>query len=117
MILKKERKKLIQESNQNPEDVDPNEEYVTLRVKKAQLSWTYLEHQKKMDEIKEIILKTRTRIEEMDNIDPTFKEKYFEKYMKARRDTGLSESTAESENNFMKFLVEDAVLPGIDDQK
>ena len=37
---------------------DPYEEYITARVKQAQLIWTYKEHQKKMAEIKELIIKT-----------------------------------------------------------
>ena len=115
--IKEREEKLIEESKQDPDDVDPYEEYITLRVKKAQLTWTYLEHIKKMDEVKGILLKTRARIEEMDEENSEFKDKYYEKYMKARRETGLSETSAESQDNFMKFLVEDVELPGIDDQK
>ncbi len=115
--IKEREEKLIEESKQDPDDVDPYEEYITLRVKKAQLTWTYLEHIKKMEEVKGILLKTRVRIEEMDGQDPEFSEKYYEKYMKARRDSGLNENAAESQDNFMKFLVEDVELPGIDDVK
>lgn len=115
--IKEREEKLIEESKQDPDDVDPYEEYITLRVKKAQLTWTYLEHIKKMDEVKGILLKTRARIEEMDGENSEFNDKYYEKYMKARRETGLSETADESQDNFMKFLVEDVELPGIDDQK
>jgi len=113
--IKEREEKLIEESKMDPDDVDPYEEYITLRVKKAQLTWTYLEHIKKMEEVKGIILKTRARLDEMDGEDPEFKEKYYEKYMKARRESGLNETAAESQDNFMKFLVEDVELPGIDD--
>jgi hypothetical protein len=50
----------------------------------------------------------------MDEDNPTFKETYYEKYMKAREDAGIKESNEESQDNFIKFLVEEAVLPGID---
>ena len=113
--IKKREEALLAESRQDPEDADPYEEYITLRVKKAQLSWTYLEHIKKMAEVKEIIITTRLRLEEMENKDDEFKEKYYEKYVKAREDVGLNMDDKKSGQNFMKFLVEDAVLPGIDD--
>ncbi len=113
--IKKREEKLLAESRQDPEDVDPYEEYITLRVKKAQLSWTYLEHLKKIEEVKEIIIKTRDRLTDMENQDPEFKEKYYAKYVAAREQVGLNMNTEEAGQNFMKFLVEDAVLPGIDD--
>ena len=37
-------------------DFDPYERYIELRVKKAQLVWTYIETRKKMDEMKNIIM-------------------------------------------------------------
>lgn len=111
--IKEREEKLIEESKK--EEVDPYEEYITLRVKKAQLSWTYLEHIKKMTEIKDIILKTRTQVTEYDEKFPEYKDSYYEKYMKARRDSGIKESKQESDESFIKFLVEDAILPGIDD--
>lgn len=111
--IKEREEKLIEESKK--EEVDPYEEYITLRVKKAQLTWTYLEHMKKITEIKEIIIKTRVQVSEYDEKFPEYKDSYYEKYMKARRESGLKESKQESEESFIKFLVEDASLPGIDD--
>ena len=51
----KEREELLlaESKRDSPDDY---ENYITLRVKKAQLSFTYLEHLKKLDEIKNIIL-------------------------------------------------------------
>lgn len=112
--IKDRERKLLEESKISPEDADPYEEYITLRVKKAQLSWTYLEHQKKLKEIKGIIIKTRARLEEMEEENSEFREKYYDKYMKARTDAGLKDDS-KTEESFMRFLVEDAILPGIDD--
>jgi hypothetical protein len=92
------------------EDVDPYDEYITQRVKLAQLSFTYLEHQKKMAEVRDIIIKTREKVSDMDTEFPEFKNTYFEKYMEARRQAGLSENKETTEANFIKFLVEDAPL-------
>ena len=113
--IKQREEELLAESRKDPEDVDPYEEYITLRVKKAQLSWTYLEHIKKMEEVKGIILTTRNRLNVLEEKDPEYKEKYFAKYVKAREDVGLTMDPKKAGQNFMKFLVEDAVLPGIDD--
>ena len=115
--IKKREEALLKESRKDLEDVDPYEEYITLRVKKAQLSWTYLEHIKKMAEVKEVIITTRSRLEEMEKEDPEFQEKYYDKYVKAREEVGLNMDSNEAGQNFMKFLVEDAVLPGIDDEE
>ena len=113
--IKQREEALLKESRQDPEDVDPYDNYITLRVKKAQLSWTYLEHLKKIDEIKVIVVRTREDLSKMEKEDPEFAKKYFAKYVKAREDVGLSMDPKKAGQNFMKFLVEDAILPGIDD--
>ena len=106
--IQQREKNLIEESKR--EEVDPYDEYITQRVKKAQLVFTYLEHQKKMVEVKEIIIKTRKVITEMDETYPTFNENYYEKYMQARRDAGITEEMKDTQDNFIKFLVEDVDL-------
>lgn len=110
--IKDREDKLIEESKRD--EVDPYDEYITLKVKKAQLSWTYLEHDKKMKEIKDIIIRTRKDLLDMDEKYPEYQKTYFEKYMKAREDAGLKESKQDVEANFVKYLVEEACLPGID---
>lgn len=92
-------------------DVDPYELYITLKVKKAQLVWSWLEHQKKMEEVKNIIINTREQLDELDKTNPTFSETYFDKYVQARKDAGIDEDSKTSESNFIKYLVEDAELP------
>jgi hypothetical protein len=106
--IKEREKQLLEESKR--EEADPYDNYITLRVKKAQLSWTYLEHQKKMAEVKEILIKTRKDIEDLDGEFPEFKDSYYEKYVQARKDAGLKESQEQLQTNFMKYLVEDADL-------
>lgn len=90
---------------------DIYENYITLRVKKAQLSWTYLEHIRKMEEVKQAILNARSDIVELDLEYPDFKDSFFEKYMEARRDSGLDETREQAQDTFIKYLVEDAELP------
>ena len=106
--IKQREKNLVEESKR--EEVDPYDEYITQRVKSAQLQFTYLEHQRKMVEVKDIILKTRTVIADLDEAHPTFKDSYYEKYMQARKDAGIKEDEKDTQANFIKFLVEDADL-------
>ena len=68
-----------------------------------------------MAEVKDIIIKTRKTLTKIDASNPEFQDKYLEKYMKARSDVGLDLSKAKSSDNFLKFLVEEVKLPGIDD--
>lgn len=107
--IKDREKKLLEESNRNKKEEPPNplDEYTTQKVKFAQLVWTYKETQKKLDEYRKIIIKTRDVVNETEAKNPDFKEKYMEKYTKAREDAGLTEDNA---NSFMKYLCEDIEL-------
>lgn len=109
-----ESEKARKDDGEGDPDVDPYDEYITQSVKKAQLSWTFLEHLKKLKEVREIIIKTRSVISKMDEEYPEFKEKYFEKYMEARRKSGLDENVRETQDNFIMYMVEDTVIPTID---
>jgi hypothetical protein len=101
----KEREKKLLEDVSKP--VDPYEKYTTLRVKKAQLTWTYNETRKKMEQMQESILRTRKEIEEMDAEDGDYSAQYMERYRKAREESGLKEDT---DSSFMKYMAEDIDL-------
>lgn len=113
-----EREAALLEENrkiQAGEDIeDVFDTYITLKVKKAQLTYTYTEHQKKMEEIRHILVTTKKNIEDLDATNPEFNERYFEKYRKARLSAGL-EDVNKSEENFIKFMVEDVSLPEVDE--
>ena len=64
---------------------------------------------KKMEDMKKIIIRTREEIVQMDQEDPELRNIYFEKYMKARRESGMKNENI-MEDNFMKFLVDDIEL-------
>ena len=110
--IRQREEKLLDESKQDEED--PFETYITLKVKKAQLEWTYLEHLKKVKEIKKIVLQTRETLSAMDNTNPEFVKNYFEKYMKARLEAGFKEESLEK--SFISYMGEDIKLPGVDGQ-
>ena len=97
--IKDREEKLLQESKK--EEIDTYDDYITQRVKLAQLSFTYLEHQKKMAEVKDIIIKTRKVVKELDDEFPDYQNSYYDKYMQARKDAGLKES--KMEKSFLKM--------------
>ena len=102
--------------NRPQEDIDLDE-YITLNVKKAQLSWTYLEHVNKLREVRDLIVKARREVVEADKAHPTFRDSFFEKYNSARGKSGLETDINEDQkqNGFLRYLVEDVTLPGIDE--
>lgn len=103
-----DREKQLLEDVNKDKVPDPLERYTTLRVKKAQISWTYLETQKKLAEMRKIIKQSREEIDELEKSNPEYKEQYFKKYCDARAESGLDNST--NQDTFMKFLVEDEPL-------
>ena len=106
--IKEKEERLLEETRKG--ELDPYDNYITLKVKKAQITFTYLEHQKKMAELKNIIIKTRESLVEMDQEYPEFQKSYFDKYMKAREDAGIKEDSEKANENFIKYMVEDVDL-------
>lgn len=104
--VKEQKENLLKDVEK--EDEDPYDVYIALKVKNAQLSWTYLEHRSKMIEIEEIIKKTRVEVSELETCNPEYKASFLEKYISAREKTGLDNS--KDQDTFMKYLTEDADL-------
>ena len=100
------RAKNLQE-NTDFESSDPFEQYITLRNKKAQLIWTYTEHSKKKEEIKNLIIKAFSDIKEYDEKYPEMTDKYLDKFMEARKSAGIKDDFAG--DSFMKYMVEDRI--------
>ena len=63
-----------------------------------------------MVEIKDIIIRTRDTVSEMDITHPDFKETYYQKYMDARKTAGIKEDEKDTQTNFIKYMVEDVDL-------
>jgi hypothetical protein len=112
--IKEREQRLLEDVKKEREDLDDH--YTTLRVKKAQLTWTYSEYTKKLKEMVVLIAKARREIEDMDKEDPTLKETYYNKYVEARRQSGLPTDRNSTDQSFMKYLVEDLVLPEVDEE-
>jgi hypothetical protein len=110
-IAEKE-KKLLAESKKaiNNEPMDEFEEYITENVKRAQLIWTYRETQKKMIQMKESFKNATIRISELDSTNPDYSNKYKDKYMEARRESGIPDDN----DSFIKYLGLDMSIQDID---
>ena len=87
-------------------EVDPYERYIELMVKKSQLSWTYHNTMKKMEEMKNSILSSRQELKELRDKDEDYHLKYYERYMDARKKSGLPDD----DNSFIKYMCEDIDL-------
>jgi len=81
----------------------PEEVYTTLRVKRAQLIWTYVNTKKKLDEMKAVLKRTEKEIVGYDRQYPSYKKLYYDKFMEARRKAGFPED----DDSFVKYMASD----------
>jgi hypothetical protein len=95
-------KKLLEESNRAKEGlpIDSYDEYITENVKRAQLVWTFHETKKKILQMKNTFQTTTERIQELDKDHPEYVSSYREKYMEARKASGIPDDN----DSFIKYL-------------
>jgi hypothetical protein len=87
---------------------DPLDQYIMLRVKKAQLMWTLAETRKRiLEEIIPAIRRTRKEIGDMDTQYPEFDKQYYERYVSARESVGIKEQDKLNYSYFMQYLMDD----------
>lgn len=110
--IKNREKELLEDVKKTEENRDDH--YTTLRVKKAQLTWTYVETEKKLQQMAGLIARARHEIEELDKSHPELKDIYFNKYLEARKQAGLSHDRIEAGQNFIKYMVEDVTIEAVE---
>lgn len=108
--IREREEKLKQDVKVEMEDLPDEEMYTTLRVKRSQLIYTYMENIKKMRELKDLIYNTDKEIQAMDANDPTLIEQYHQRYMDARRESGFTDEMVQDTDTFMKYLGNDVNL-------
>ena len=84
--------------------VDPLDDYIELRVKRAQLKTFIIEYERKIKDIKNQIGDAERKIVAHEKKDPTIRGKHYDKYKKARKSSGLKMDTT---RGFLKFLNDD----------
>jgi hypothetical protein len=109
--MKQREKELLKESKENEQadeikTMEPIEEYTQLRVKRANLMWTYVETQKKMEQMKKSVLDAMEQIESFDRTDPELRNQYYDTYIEARRLTP-DMPVPHDDNSFMRYLGDD----------
>ena len=87
-------------------EIDPYDRYIELMVKKSQLTWTYDATMKKINEMKGNIIKARAELAELRAKDEDYHTKFYERYMEARKKSGLPDS----DDSFIKYMCEDLDL-------
>jgi hypothetical protein len=110
--IKNREKELLEDVKKTEENRDDH--YTTLRVKKAQLTWTYLETEKKLQQMATLIAKAEYEVQQLDKSHPELKDTFYNKYMEARKQSGLSTDKIETSQNFIKYMVEDAKIPAVE---
>ncbi len=111
--IKQREKELLDDVKKTEEDID--DRYTTLHVKRAQLCWTYIETKKKLEQMTGLIARARREIEEIDREHPELRGQYYNKYCEARKQAGLPVTgNPNTDESFMKYLVQDAVIPEAD---
>jgi len=100
-----EREKELLQDVEKKED-DPYDVYTELMVKKAQLSWTYHETLKKMEEMKKSIIKTREEVSKMREENADYHAQYMDRFVQARSKVGMPTD----QNSFVKYMAEDLDL-------
>lgn len=106
-ILERERK-LADEVKR--ETADTLESYTTLRVKHAQLKFTFVRTRERLEELKQLIKKGRAEIAAKDEATPELSTKFLKKLSDARNQVGLVDDASHPEDNFIRFLGDDITL-------
>ena len=87
---------------------DPLDQYIMLRVKKAQLMWTLVETRKRMEnEVIPAIKKAKADIRAMDDEHPEFEKQYYQRYVEARESVGIKDQDKLNYSYFMQYLLDE----------
>jgi len=95
--------KTVEDENKSPED-----QYIMLRVKRADLMHKYAQTQDELVKIQNLIKACHKEIKQADAIHPEFKDYFFDKYKAARLEVGIK--TEDIEDSFIKYMNDDIKL-------
>jgi|688.fasta_scaffold185317_2 hypothetical protein len=102
--LLKENKEILDGEYQQ----DPLDQYIMLRVKKAQLMWTLAETRKRIEnEVIPAIKRTKEDIQKMNQEYPEFDKQYYQRYIDARESVGIKDQDKLNYSYFMQYLLDE----------
>jgi hypothetical protein len=106
----------------DPADLDPLEKYIMLNTKRGTMVplfqenyRLYQQYYKNTVKIKDVIVKTRIEIKDMDEKHPDFKDKYMEIYNKTAKERGIDKATDDMAVLIKKYIATDSPIEGLDD--
>jgi len=99
--IEERRQELYKDVDPNKE-TDPQEEYVTHRVKLAHLRYAICEHSSKIKECEILKENCKKFLKEQMELHPEYEEKYLDRYKQGRRAANIPEET--DLTGFMKFM-------------
>lgn len=97
--IKEKEKKLLEEGTKGESTDD---RYITLQVKRANLVHVYMNTQKSLEKVKRSILACREEIKSLDSEHPEYKDAYMERYMSARKESGLDD--IKSDTSYLQYM-------------
>jgi hypothetical protein len=109
--IKRKEEELRKDVQKDPNEKEPMQVYLELRQKLATAAYLYTEHSKKLEEMKELVIKSRKEISDMDVEYPNLKSEYVEHYRKTCSERGIDKATDNMAVMIKKFYTEEIDLP------
>lgn len=102
--------KLKQDVAEPQGEKDPMQKYLELNQKRATGAYLFVQHSEKIEEMKQVVLKTRKQIAEMDKEHPNLRNEYLDHYRKTCEECGIDKSEDDMAIMIKKFFGEDPDL-------
>jgi hypothetical protein len=90
--IKKKVEYLKEDVTKDPKDKEPLQMYLELNQKRATGAYLYTQHKEKLEEMKNIVLKSRQQIADMDKEYPNLKDEYMDHYRKTCEECGINKA-------------------------
>jgi hypothetical protein len=97
---------LLQDVKKDPTDVDPLQHYIQLKYKKADLCSKYIVRKNEMSKIKEVVIKVREELINMDKTHPNLKQEYMDHYNKTCEERGIDQTKDEMALMIKEFMMD-----------
>jgi len=108
--IKKKIEYLKEDVTKDPNEKEPLQIYLELNQKRATAAYMYTQHQEKLEETKNIVLRSRQQISDMDQEHPNLKEEYLEHYKKTCEECGIDKAEDNMAIMIKKYFGEDPDL-------
>jgi hypothetical protein len=108
--IKKKVEYLKEDVTKDPNEKEPLQIYLELNQKRATAAYLYTQHQEKLEETKNIVLRSRQQISDMDQEHPNLKEEYLEHYKKTCEECGIDKAEDNMAIMIKKYFGEDPDL-------